>query len=238
MYRLGSSWFTGQFYLRICFLYQPFKKCSSCCLICFRIAYHKKLFYFHRMRPGKILSLLIICFLTAGNSASVPAITTANVYIIKKSVVSFHSNAKTELIKASSGELKGIIDADKRTFAFSVAIKSFAGFNSPLQEEHFNENYMESDKYPAASFTGHIIEEDDFTKDGTYNIRAKGKLNIHGVEQERILQGDLIVKGGSIKLSSIFTVLLAEHDIKIPRIVHEKLASEIKVIIDAEFVKK
>jgi polyisoprenoid-binding protein YceI len=97
---------------------------------------------------------------------------------------------------------------------------------------------MESDKYPTASFMGHIIEEDDFTKDGTYNIRAKGKLNVHGVEQERILQGDLTVKNGTIKLSSIFTVLLSEHDIKIPRIVHEKLASEIKVIIDAEFIKK
>lgn len=196
------------------------------------------MYYFHHMLPGKIISLFLLYFLASGNYVSVPATPATNVYIIKKSVVSFHSNAKTELIKATSGELKGIIDADKRTFAFSVAMKSFAGFNSPLQEEHFNENYMESDKYPTASFTGHIIEEDDFTKDGTYNIRAKGKLNIHGVEQERILQGDLIVKNGNIKLSSIFTVLLSEHDIKIPRIVHEKLASEIKVIIDAEFIKK
>ncbi len=196
------------------------------------------MYYFHHMLPRKIILLFLLYFLASGNSDSVPATPATNVYIIKKSVVSFHSNAKTELIKATSDELKGIIDADKRTFAFSVAMKSFAGFNSPLQEEHFNENYMESDKYPTASFTGHIIEEDDFTKDGTYNIRAKGKLNIHGVEQERILQGDLIVKNGSIKLSSIFTVLLSEHDIKIPRIVHEKLASEIKVIIDAEFIKK
>ncbi len=190
------------------------------------------------MLPRKIIPLFLLYFLASGNTVSVPATSAANVYIIKKSVVSFHSNAKSELIKATSGELKGIIDADKRTFAFSVAMKSFAGFNSPLQEEHFNENYMESDKYPTASFTGHIIEEDDFTKDGSYNIRAKGKLNVHGVEQERILQGDLLVKNGSIKLSSIFTVLLSEHDIKIPRIVHEKLASEIKVILDAEFIKK
>jgi polyisoprenoid-binding protein YceI len=190
------------------------------------------------MLPGKIISLFLLYFLASGYTVSAPATSAANVYIIKKSVVTFHSNSKTELIKATSGELKGIIDADKRTFAFSVAMKSFAGFNSPLQEEHFNENYMESDKYPTASFMGHIIEEDDFTKDGTYNIRAKGKLNVHGVEQERILQGDLTVKNGTIKLSSIFTVLLSEHDIKIPRIVHEKLASEIKVIIDAEFIKK
>ncbi len=160
------------------------------------------------------------------------------VYIIKKSQLSFHSNAKLELIKASSTQLKGIIDADKRVFAFSVDMKSFDGFNSPLQKEHFHENYMESDKYPTASFTGHIIEEDDFTKDGTYNIRAKGKFMVHGVEQERIIQGDLTVKNGVIKLACYFTVLLAEHDIKIPRIVHEKLASEINVTVNAEFVKK
>ena len=163
---------------------------------------------------------------------------TATIYTIKKSLISFHSNTKSELIKASSTELKGIIDVEKRTFAFSVAMKTFDGFNSPLQKEHFHENYMESDKYATASFSGHIIEEDDFTKDGTYNIRAKGKFSIHGVEQERILQGDLSVKNGLIKLNCIFTVFLSEHDIKIPRIVHEKLASEIKVIVTADFIKK
>ena len=187
----------------------------------------------------KISVLFIAVFLFGvDDSASAPTQQGAAIYMIKKSTIVFHSSAKTELIKASSSQLKGIIDADKRTFAFSVAMKTFDGFNSPLQKEHFNENYMESDKFPVASFTGHIIEEDDFTKDGTYNIRAKGKFNVHGVEQERILQGDLVVKNGVIKLSCIFTVLLAEHDIKIPRIVHEKLASEIKVIIDAEFTKK
>ena len=162
----------------------------------------------------------------------------ATVFMVKKSTVSFHSNTKLELIKASSTELKGVIDASKRTFAFSVSMKTFEGFNSPLQKEHFNENYMESDKYPTASFSGHIIEEDDFTKDGTYNIRAKGKFSIHGVEQERILQGDLVVKNGVIKLTCMFTVFLSEHDIKIPRIVHEKLASEINVVVAADFIAK
>ncbi len=117
-------------------------------------------------------------------------------------------------------------------------MKTFEGFNSPFQKEHFNENYLESDKFPTASFSGHIIEEDDFTKDGIYNIRAKGKFIIHGVEQERILQGDLKVKNSVIQLNCTFSVQLSEHDIKIPRIVHEKLASEIKIIVSAEFVKK
>lgn len=162
----------------------------------------------------------------------------AGIYIIKENLISFHSNTNLELIKASSKELKGLIDAQKRTFAFSVAIKTFDNFNSPLQKEHFNENYLESNKYETANFTGHIVEEDDFTKDGSYNLRAKGKFTVHGVSQERILQGDLLVKNGVISLNCTFTVALAEHDIKIPRIVHEKLASEIKVELHAEFVKK
>lgn len=160
------------------------------------------------------------------------------IYVIRNGQVSFHSNAKLELIKASSSQLKGIIDVERRTFAFSVSVKSFDGFNGPLQKEHFNENYMESDKYPAASFSGRIIEEDDFTKDGTYNLRAKGKFSIHGVEQERILQGDITTKNGIMKLICVFTVLLSEHEIKIPRIVHEKLASEIDVTVTAEFIKQ
>jgi polyisoprenoid-binding protein YceI len=160
------------------------------------------------------------------------------VYLVKTSVVTFHSNARLELIKARSTRLRGAIDAEKRTFAFAVDINSFDGFNSPLQKEHFNESYMETDRFPAASFSGHIIEEDDFTKDGIYSIRAKGKLNIHGVEQERIIHGDLVVKNGLIKLKSKFTVILAEHDIKIPRIVHEKLASEIIIELNAEFTQK
>lgn len=186
----------------------------------------------------KKTALRIILFIIVGGRSIAFSQTTAPVFIVKKSTISFHSNTKLELIKASSTNLKGIIDAAKRTFAFSVAMKSFDGFNNPLQKEHFNENYLESDKYPNASFSGHIIEEDDFTKDGTYNIRAKGKFSIHGVEQERILQGDLVVKNGVIKLICSFTVFLSEHDIKIPRIVHEKLASEINVVVAAEFIAK
>ncbi|HAO45533.1 MAG TPA: YceI family protein [Ferruginibacter sp.] len=181
-------------------------------------------------------SVLFLLFLFP---AVIPAQKTGTaIYVIKKGTVTFHSTARLELIKAVSPQLKGIMDAEKRTFAFSISIKSFDGFNGPLQKEHFNENYMESDKYPNATFTGHIIEEDDFTKDGSYNLRAKGKLVIHGVEQERLLQGDLVVKNGVIKLVCMFTVLLSEHDIKIPRIVHEKLAAEINVTVNAEFAKQ
>ena len=117
-------------------------------------------------------------------------------------------------------------------------VKTFEGFNSPLQREHFNENYMESKKYPKASFTGKIIEAIDFQKDGTYSIRAKGQLNIHGVEQERIIKSQLEVSGNKIKIQSTFSVPLSDHNITIPKIVYQKIAEEITITVDAELVKK
>jgi polyisoprenoid-binding protein YceI len=155
------------------------------------------------------------------------------IFTISKGSISFRSDAPLELIKASSGELKGKIDGAKKIFAFSIKINTFKGFNSALQKEHFNENYLESDKFPEASFTGKIIEEVDFSKDGTYTIRAKGRLNIHGVMQERIIKSELGIKNGQVSIKSNFTVLLADHNIPIPKVVHEKLASEIKVEVSA-----
>ena len=160
------------------------------------------------------------------------------VYETTSGVVRFHSDAPQELIKASSNQLKGIIDIRKKTFAFRVGISSFLGFNSPLQREHFNENYMETSFFPEASFSGKIIEEIDLSRDGEYVIRAKGKMKIHGVEQERIIRSLVVRKNGKISIQSDFIVLLADHSIKIPRLVSEKLSPEINVSVNANFVQK
>jgi YceI-like domain len=181
--------------------------------------------------PQKFYSLLLIMAYAVFGTAD----QTGPVYLISKSQVQFRSEAPLELINAGSNKLKGALDPAARSFAFTIDMASFDGFNSPLQKEHFTENYIESKKYPKATFSGRIIEEDDFTKDGIYTLRAKGKLNIHGVERERIIKGDLTVKKGVIQVKSNFTVQLADHGIKIPRIVYEKLASEIKITITADF---
>lgn len=158
----------------------------------------------------------------------------AQIFSITKGKVDFRSDAPLELITASSKDLKGKIDVEKRQFAFSVKMNSFMGFNSPLQREHFNENYVESDVFPDASFAGKIIEEVNLAADGTYEIRAKGKFTIHGVTQDRIIKSTVVVKNGMIRLDAAFTVLLADHNIPVPKVVHEKLASEIKVNVTAE----
>jgi len=167
-----------------------------------------------------------------------PVNAVSGLYSTDNGSIIFRSDAPQELISAASRELHGIIDPDKRTFAFRILMRTFKGFNSGLQREHFNENYLESEKFPEANFRGKIIEQIDFTQDGKYIVRAKGILNIHGVEQERIIKSELTIQNGKIHVESKFTVLITDHDIKVPRVVHEKIAAEIKVEMSADFKRK
>lgn len=159
----------------------------------------------------------------------------SSIYTSGKSEVSFVSDAPLELIKASSDKLKGLLNTDKRTFAFTIPNDSFKGFNSALQQEHFYENYMEARQFPVSKFEGKIIEQTDITIPGNYTIRAKGKLTIHGVEQERIIKVNIRTANGLVNADAAFTILLADHNINIPRVVYHKIAEEIKVKVSIEF---
>lgn len=155
-------------------------------------------------------------------------------YMVKKGSIEFSSEAPKELISATSDELAGLIDPARRTFSFRIPIHSFRGFNSPLQREHFNENYMESRSFPEAIFSGKIMESLDLAIPGTYQVRGKGRLTVHGIAMERLIPVKLTVAGDrTVSLESSFTVPLAEHSIKIPRVVYEKLSPEIKVHVVA-----
>jgi len=160
------------------------------------------------------------------------------IYKVSGGSISFRSDAPLELIKANSNELVGLIDAEKKAFAFKIKLNTFQGFNNPFQKDHFNENYVESNKYPYAIFEGKIIEDIDFSKDGNYNVRTKGNLTIHGIIQKRIIKCEVNIKNNKINIKSNFTVLLADHNITIPKVVHEKLASEIKVEVKANLIVK
>lgn len=159
-------------------------------------------------------------------------------YSTVSGTVFFRSDAKLELIEAKSVLLKGILKPQSGEFAFSVTVDSFEGFNSALQKEHFRENYMESDRFPKCTFEGKIIETDNVAKPGNYEVRAKGTLNIHGVTLERIIKANLVTTEGQIKVRAIFTVFLSDHGIGIPKVVHQKIAEEIYVEIDAVFRKR
>jgi len=157
-------------------------------------------------------------------------------YSVQKAIVTFISNAELELIKASSGDIQGIIDPRTNQFAFSMDIKSFKGFNGELQREHFNEKYMESERFPKARFSGKIIEQVDLLQNGSYDVRAKGDLEIHGVKQTRIIKGKIIVNNGALKIETNFIVPLSDHNIAVPTIVSQKIATEIGVDFSADMV--
>ena len=158
-------------------------------------------------------------------------------YFTKNGHISFFSKAPLENIKADNNQVINVLNIPTGAVQFSMLIKNFH-FAKSLMEVHFNENYMESESYPEASFAGKIIEDIDFSKPGSYSIRAKGFLFIHGVQQERIIKSELEVKENSIIIHSSFTVLLNDHKILIPKVVSEKLANEIKVEVLAVLLPK
>lgn len=174
---------------------------------------------------------LLLLVIVAGFSPDMAGAQNNTLYSTRKGSISIRSDAPLELIEAVSGELKGVIDVSKKTFSFSIQNRSFKGFNSPLQQEHFYENYIEANKFPSSTFKGKIIEQVDLTADGNYQVRAKGLLFIHGVEQERIIKVEVKVKSGVIQASSVFTVPLSDHNITIPKIVYQKIAEEINVTV-------
>lgn len=151
---------------------------------------------------------------------------TAQQFTMINGHIDFLSNAPLEIIKASSEQLQGVLDKDNKTFAFKIYIKSFDGFNSPLQKVHFFENYMEVREFPLATFKGKILEEIDINRK---IYRAKGILLIHGIGVERIIEVNLNIDTKQVDFSASFLVPLEDHNIDLPRIVYQKIAEEINV---------
>ena len=149
--------------------------------------------------------------------------------------INLKSEAPLELIEAESQDLRGIIDPERKSFAFTVKINSFEGFNSETQQTHFLENYMEHRKFPNATFSGKFIEDVSFYQPGTYTVRAKGMLEIHGVSKERIIKGTLVITPRMTELKTTFTVPVSDHGISIPKIVMQKIAEEIDVEVIIKF---
>src|SRR5688572_17659023 len=147
----------------------------------------------------------------------------AQVFVCKDGLIKFTSEAPLELIKAQSSKASGALDCSNKNVLFMINIDSFDGFNSSLQKEHFRENYMETSKYPTATFKGKIIEDLDFSKNGTYNVRAKGIFTIHGVEKEKIVKVKITVKDKMIEVETSFEVALEDHNINIPKVVNQKI---------------
>jgi polyisoprenoid-binding protein YceI len=148
--------------------------------------------------------------------------------------VTFFSSTPVEDIEAISKTGVSIIDTDNNQLAFSIKNTSFV-FPNSLMQEHFNEKYMESNKFPQSSFSGVFSEPVDWKKEGVHKVSVQGTLNIHGVALPRTIPVTLNIKDGKVSGTTEFKVRTADHKIEVPKIVWEKIAEEIKVTVNAVY---
>jgi hypothetical protein len=151
-----------------------------------------------------------------------------NIYNTGGGKVSFFSESPLENIDATTNSAICILNIDKGEIASVITIKSFH-FEKSLMEEHFNEKYLESDKYPKATFKGTIAEKLTVDADTSYVVTVKGTIDIHGVEQPQEYKATYSVKGGNPSLEGTFNVALKDHKIEIPKLVVQNIAEVVKV---------
>jgi hypothetical protein len=154
----------------------------------------------------------------------------------KNGYIGFYSHTPMEDIKADNNQVAGVLDITTGDMVFQVLIKSFH-FERALMEEHFNENYMESDKIPKSSFKGKItnLSSVNFAKEGTYDITVEGDLTIHDVTNKISTKGTIEVVSGGINANSKFNIVPEDYKITIPGVVKEKIDKNLAVTVTMKF---
>ena len=149
--------------------------------------------------------------------------------------ISFYSHTPLEDIKASHGAVSAVVDPESGEVAVIATMTGFR-FKKKLMEEHFNENYVESEKYPKSTFNGKILNnsEVDYSRPGKYDVKVSGDLTIHGVSKEITVPGSLEVLEKGIRARTTFIVRPEDYEIKIPRVVRKNIAEEVEVSFEWE----
>jgi len=175
--------------------------------------------------------ILIIVIVSLGMNFSF-----AQKYLCRNGHVWFFGSTPVENIEAHNKQASSIIDTETGEVVVSVLMKSFE-FERALMQEHFNENYVESDKFPKGKFTGKIsnLAEINFNKPGTYTARIKGVLNIHGVDKEIETPVELRIDGDNIHVQGKFITSAEDFKIEIPSVVKDKIAKQIDVNMTMSF---
>ena len=163
----------------------------------------------------------------------------AQVYYTKNGRISFFSSTPLQDIKADNNQVLSVLNFQTGAVQFSVLNSAFYFPKAKMQND-FNENYMESNKYPKSTFKGKItdISSVDLSKDGTYKVSVNGDLTIHGVTKNITEPGTITIKDGNVSAHSSFNVLVKDYHIEIPSIVNNKIAEKIKITIDCNYQKK
>jgi len=156
-------------------------------------------------------------------------------YFTRDGMVTFFSHTAMEDIEAVNHKLTSVIDMSSGSFEFAALMKSFE-FEKALMEEHFNENYVESNTYPKATFKGKIEDFDKVLtglKSGMADVTASGTLMIHGVEQKVSIPAKIEKIADTYKVSAVFKINPEDYGIEIPNTVRDNIAEQLEVTVDA-----
>ena len=158
-------------------------------------------------------------------------------FLTKSGLINFYSHTPFEDIKADNNQVASILDIGSGEIIFEILMKSFK-FDRALMEEHFNENYVESDKFPKAKFKGKItnLSSIDFSKDGTYNAEIEGNMTIHNTTKPVKISGTFEVKGDKLTGTSKFQLDPKEYNIEIPSVVKTKFADKFDITVNMVYL--
>ena len=166
-----------------------------------------------------------------------PHMAYSQLYSTRAGFVGFYSKTALEDIKAENNQVYAIIDAGKQNLAFQLLLKGFV-FTKELMQEHFNENYVESDKYPKASFSGAYTGNVQLNKDGVYPVTVKGNLSLHNATKAVEVPATIEVKNGHLLGQAEFKVKPEDFNISIPSVVRDKIDKEITVKVNIDCAAK
>lgn len=179
--------------------------------------------------PDIMKTILIIAF---ASLFSLQAVKAQQVYATRNGKISFYSFAPIEDIDAHNKNVGVVLRTSDNEIAF-VALMDLFEFRRKKMQKDFQQDYLHTDEFPRATFTGKINEKIDLAKDGTYPVTVTGKLNIHGVEQTRTEQGTITVNGPLISIESRFQVRVKEFGVEIPRLLTQNIAEMVEVRVSA-----
>jgi hypothetical protein len=181
------------------------------------------------MKPLKLLNLSMAMLLATSGMVQ-------DRFLTRNGEVKFYSHAPLEDIEAFNDKVLSVIDLNKGEVAVDILIKAFQ-FEKALMQEHFNENYMESAKYPKSTFKGKFEVPDGLKSmsNGTYPVTVSGDITIHGVTKPLTTRVELVVINGTINTEFSFKVKVKDHDIKIPSVVVRNIAEEVEVTANFKY---
>ncbi|MDP4220607.1 MAG: YceI family protein [Bacteroidota bacterium] len=151
-------------------------------------------------------------------------------YFTKSGDITFDASGPLEDITAENKKATFVLDAKTGNVELAVLLKAFE-FRRALMQEHFNENYVESDKYPKSTYKGKIddFSKVDLSRDGSYPVKITGQLTIHGLTKDVPAHGTLIVKNGKVSGTAAFKIQLSDFDIEIPSLVKDKISNTVNI---------